>query len=214
MSKNNHGSEFGPTHGRPITTECLFEINKRFMGGGMSQNYAALYVFEHYIQLHDFDEVIEIGSQKGALSLFFANMAAVTERFRFSTFEIDRGCWYNRPGEGAGHWFEKLALLNPKYIQTHFMDCFSATATELIQEAIKRGKTLIFCDGGNKVKEFKHYASMIKPGDCLMVHDWENEIRLNNLVETMQHYNIRVDSPFDKYCTTLRTLLMPFQKYG
>jgi cephalosporin hydroxylase len=210
--KNNHGSEFGPTHGRPITTDCLFEINKRFMGGGMSQNYAALYIFEHYLQLHDFDEVIEIGSQKGALSLFFANMAAVTERFRFSTFEINLCCWYNRPGEGVGHWFDKLQKLCPEHIQMHNMDCFSDEAAKLVQELIKRGKTLIFCDGGNKVKEFKHFVPMIKPGDRLMVHDWEHEIWMNDLVETMQQHNIVVDSPFDKYCTILKTWLMPFVK--
>jgi cephalosporin hydroxylase len=37
------------------------------------------------------------------------------------------------------------------------------------------GPTLILCDGGDKPKELRLYAPLIRPGDVLMGHDYRNE---------------------------------------
>lgn len=37
------------------------------------------------------------------------------------------------------------------------------------------GPALLFCDGGNKPRELKLYAPLIRPGDILMGHDYHNE---------------------------------------
>lgn len=212
--KNNHGSTIDPQHGpRPITPSNLLEINKRFMGGGMSQSYAAIYIFEHYIQLNDFDYVVEIGSQKGALSLYLANMACSTERFILHTYEIDKQKdWYSRPNEGVGHWFEKIAGIS-QLVDSFEDNIFSTDAQTRITETMVDKKTLIFCDGGDKLLEFKIYAPFIKKGDRIMVHDWGHEIGHQHVEPTMTQENITFDHPFSEWCTQLQTQLMPFKKH-
>ncbi len=34
------------------------------------------------------------------------------------------------------------------------------------------GKTLLFCDNGNKIQEFSYLSQFLKPGDHILVHDY------------------------------------------
>lgn len=208
-----HGSAFKPLHGsQPITPNNLFDVCKKFIGGGMSQSYAALYIFEHYIQLNNFNLIIEIGSQKGALSLYFANMAGATEKFLFHTYEINKHeFWYDRAEEGVGHWFEKLEAISP-YISSFEEDIFSDAAVQRISNLMKDHRALIFCDGGNKIREFNLFAPMIKKDDRIMVHDWPHEIAEQHIKQTLDRENIVYDEPYGAWCTTLDTRLMPFKR--
>ena len=49
-------------------------------------------------------------------------------------------------------------------------------ADEIIVLIQKPGITVLFCDGGNKVREFKTFAPHLKKGDIIAVHDWMTEI--------------------------------------
>lgn len=50
--------------------------------------------------------------------------------------------------------------------------------SKLIADLISRpGKTLLFCDNGDKPLEVKLYSPFLKPGDILVVHDWMTEIK-------------------------------------
>ena len=209
-----HGSAIPKTHlNSPMTIDNLLEINKKFLGGGMSQNYAAIYFFEYYIQAYDFEYIVEIGSQKGALSLFFANMAGSTERFYFETYEINKKRdWYTREHEGVGHWFESIERCSP-YFKSIEADIFDNKVIEHIKTKINESKKcLIFCDGGNKVKEFNVYSDFLKPNDNIIVHDWGSEIGLLQIGSVMQKNNIQIHEPFSRYCSDLKTKLMPFIK--
>ena len=161
QGKNIDRNNFANTQ---IIPNDMFTICQRFMGGGMSQNFGALMVLEHYNSVHDFQYVIEIGSEKGALSTYLANLAAITERFFFETYEIEKESrWYNREEEGAGHWFEKLEEISP-FIVSFESDIFSDEVYGHIKENMHENnlKTLIFCDGGNKIKELEMYTPILK----------------------------------------------------
>lgn len=177
MFNKEHGNLIGTKYAnRNFLLNDLTEVNQRYLGGGMSQNYVTTYLFEYLMQERRFEYVCEIGSQKGALSLFWANMAGSTEQFYFDTFEINKNQdWYNRPAEGVGHWFEKLETISP-FIKSHEMDIFSDDAKEIIVEKINKYKTLIICDGGNKEAEFASFAPLLKPDDCIAVHDLNVEV--------------------------------------
>ena len=54
-------------------------------------------------------------------------------------------------------------------------DCF-AYETEIGNFIQQDGLTLVLCDGGNKVKEFSTFASYLKKGDIIMVHDYGESI--------------------------------------
>lgn len=195
----------------PIEISDLLEINKRFMGGGMSQSYSALYFFEYYIQHYDFEYIVEIGTQKGALSLFFANMASVTERFFFETYDISDKDLYDRSVEGVGHWFKKICKISP-YCNFHQLDIFSEEAKGNIFTESADKKTLIFCDGGDKQMELSIYGSIIKPDDHIIVHDWNEEIFPDAIKPILEKNNLAYNMIFVNACVSMGTLLMPFIK--
>tara|TARA_R110000765_G_scaffold335359_1_gene425755 strand:- start:18 stop:689 length:672 start_codon:yes stop_codon:yes gene_type:complete len=195
-----------------LTLEDIARVNQRFMGSGMSQNYLAIPWFEAYFDAHQFEYIVEFGSQKACLSTYFANFAGITERVFFDTFELfpDDG-WSSRSNEGAGHWFEKLAELSP-YINYYHQDVFSDETVSHVSENIKQSKTFIFCDGGDKAHEFNTYAPLLKSGDCIAVHDWGHEIHQNQIQETMDKYGLEIDTNFSISATQFHTLIMPFRK--
>ena len=182
------------------------------MGAGMSQNYLALPWFEYYFDAHQFEYIVEFGSQKGCLSTYFANYAGITEKVFFDTFELfpDKD-WWSRANEGAGHWFKKLAEISP-YVNYYHQDVFSEETVTHVSENIQQSKTFIFCDGGDKAKEFNTYAPLLKTGDCIAVHDWGVEIQMSQIQDTIEKYNLEVDTNFAQSATQFATWIMPFRK--
>lgn len=196
----------------PFKGEDLCRVNRRFMGAGMSQSYVAIYFFEYYQEAHQFEYIVEFGSQKGSLSTYFANMAAISERFIFDTFEWNKAQdWNNRVNEGAGHWFEKLAQISP-YINTYEADVFSQETYDHVMDNVQQFKTFIFCDGGDKAKEFNLYAPFLKSGDCIAVHDWGHEIFYEQIKDTCDRYNLILDDHWANVAQEFGTLIMPFRK--
>ena len=200
---------------RPMTLDDLRKINHKFMGGGMSQNYFAIPWFEYYFDIHNFEYMVEFGSQKGTLSTYFANFAAITEKMFFETYEFKpQQAWAKREWEGCGHWYEKLAEISP-YINFFHQDVFSEETQTHIKENVEQFKTFIFCDGGDKAREFNMYAPLLKSGDCIAVHDWEQEIHFGQIEQTIRDYGFG-HWPADRhFVTTARewgTWVMVFTK--
>lgn len=197
---------------KELTIENILSINQRFMGAGMSQNYFAIPWFEYYFDANQFEYLVEFGSQKGCLSTYFANFAGITEKVFFDTFELSPDQdWNNRSVEGAGHWFGKLADISP-YINYYHQDVFSDATVNHVSENVKNLKTFIFCDGGDKIKEFNTYAPLLKSGDCIAVHDWHHEISMGDIMHTVRDHGLVVDSLFASSAAKCGTLIMPFKK--
>jgi len=197
---------------REMQLEDMKIINRRFMGAGMSQSYASIYWQEHYYEGNKFEYVAELGSQKGCLSTYFANMAAITEAFFFDTFEINpKQDWYNRSNEGAGHWFDKLSEISP-FINSFHQNVFDTSSINGIKENIDKFKTFIFCDGGNKALEFSTFAPLLKKGDCIAVHDWGHEIGSRDTDPVCKEYGLEVHEPYAASSLGLQTQIMPFIK--
>ena len=214
LLEKNHGSKIVPGmySDKVIEVNDLAKINNRYMGGGMSQNWFALPFFEYWFDSNRFEYIVEFGSQKGCLSTYFANMAGITESFFFETYELfpDKS-WDSRSDEGCGHWYKKLAEISP-YINFFHKDVFSEGVKAHITENISEFKTMIFCDGGNKIDEFNMYAPILKPGDKIAVHDWGHEIHQHNIQATLDKYNLIKDEYFAETARDLHTQIMPFKK--
>ena len=197
---------------KPITLNNVRSINHKFMGGGMSQNYLCLPWFEYYFDTHNFEYIVEIGSQKGCLSTYFANFAGITEKCFFDTFEIyPEKDWQTREHEGCGHWFEKLSEISP-FINFYHNDIFTEESISHITDNLSQFKTFIFCDGGDKINEFNTFAPLLKKDDCIAVHDWGHEICSQNIQQTINDYNLQPDEPFAYSASSLDTLIMPYRK--
>jgi len=187
----NHGIDINPEEfNTNVGLSELRKINNRVMGGGSSQGFAAFKLLEHLIVYDKFQYVVEIGSQKGGMSVYLGTMACASEKFLFHTFEINKDRdWYNRVVEGVGHWFEKMETLSP-YCKSYEGNIFSSGMYNLIKETSSNYKTLIICDGGDKIKELEMYSGVLKPGDVIMAHDFPDSRGHAEIRDENVNYNV------------------------
>ena len=105
--------------------------------------------------LSGFSTIIEIGFDRGALSLWLHENKEVDTKL--VCYDISFG---NK-------------LINDKSIDFRLGDCFDNATIEEIKELIQSpGKTLVLCDGGSKEKEFGLFSRFLKEGDVIMLHDY------------------------------------------
>ena len=53
------------------------------------------------------------------------------------------------------------------------------------------GQTIVFCDNGNKPREFNVFSQFLKVGDIIVVHDWNKEIFPENVKLPCEKYNLK-----------------------
>lgn len=105
--------------------------------------------------LKDFDLIIEIGYYWGGLTFWF-------EKNKKSGAKVI----------GYDINDEIREVFDPS-VDYRYGDCFSEQTINEITELVNNsGKTLIFCDGGFKEREFHLYSKIIKSGDVIMLHDY------------------------------------------
>lgn len=107
--------------------------------------------------------VIEIGLFRGGL----ADML-MRRRERFTDFQY---LGFQKDGEELdGH-----VRGHPGVIVA---DCFAEESLGQIRKFIASAlrPILVYCDGGNKPKEMRTYAPMLRPNDYLVAHDYPGEI--------------------------------------
>ncbi len=109
--------------------------------------------------LPQFDLIIELGTYKGAFSLWLSqNMRPTT---KFVTFERNRNV---------------VEIRHRTEIDQRIGNCFSEDVKSQVKELIDScGKSLILCDGGKKEREFREYAPLLKKGDVIMMHDYSHD---------------------------------------
>jgi hypothetical protein len=147
--------------GRPGTAEA-----SRMSGGGyfivndvpLMQTPRVYDVFKDLVS--QFDQVIEIGFQRGGLSLmlFLLKRPETT----LVSYDITR---------------EFLLVPSEYPIDFRIGDCFSpAIATEIVEMIAQPKRTLVLCDGGDKESEFATFGRYLKPNDVIMLHDYAHSI--------------------------------------
>src|SRR3990167_3580690 len=129
-----------------------------FIGAKMSQAPNVIQFWEKILFENDFKRIVEFGTYKGGLSLFFL-LWCMQRKAEFYTYDI------------AAFKFSRLAygLKLSKYFKKLNVFEREAEIGRLIQ---CKGKTIIFCDGGDKPKELQTFSKYLKRGDLIGVHDW------------------------------------------
>jgi hypothetical protein len=69
-------------------------------------------------------------------------------------------------------------------------NCFSATVGIKVSEL---GNKIIYCDGGNKVKELLHFKYFCRPGDIIMAHDFDRDIGVEAKPEVLEDDVLHLD---------------------
>lgn len=132
----------------------------RINGVNVSQNIniiGALEQLKNYINEQDIiiSDIIEIGTLHGGFTSILAELFQTT----IHTFDIED----KRLPKNV---FEKYS--NVKY---YLEDAFGS---DIIKHLITNAKQncLVFCDGGDKIKEFNTFAEFLKPNDFIFCHDY------------------------------------------
>ena len=128
--------------------------------------------------------IIELGTCAGGLTLVLHE--ALPEAWLFS-FDI---C--NDPdGECVSHassGFQQVskALYGPRVIFCQANVLKHAPTHQMLELALAQdGRKLLLCDNGLKRAEVALYAPRLTKGDVIGVHDWNEEIRAEDVAETL-----------------------------
>ena len=140
----------------------IMQAKISFFGTDMSQTENMPVVLNKFLNSINAENIIEIGTYKGGLSVLFA-LYSISKNNFFVTYDI-KDCVTN------------LNLFNVLNINRRIADVFKAETTQEIISHIKRkGTTVLFCDGGNKIKEFNLFSSFLKQGDFILAHDYAKD---------------------------------------
>lgn len=160
------------------------------LGLPMSQNRLAVPTWSFAMEKHPPVNIVEIGTNNGGFTIALG-IHAWAIKAQIHTFDITQA-----PNED----FLPLAAVLP--ISFHKLDCFSEKGEKLIREIIQRpGTTYLLCDGGDKPKEFNHFAEFMKPGDVIAAHDYSvkeewwpwREVKLCQVQDAIMRHDL---SPF------------------
>lgn len=127
-----------------------------FGGNVMSQCWSALYWYERLLCEIGVRSILELGTERGSLTLFWGLHCpgrVVTVDVSMQNVTPERWELYGRLGIRAvvddawnvGHAIERMASM-PRPV-------------------------FVFCDNGDKTREFRIYARLLQPGDAIGVHD-------------------------------------------
>jgi hypothetical protein len=130
--------------------------HKTFLGIRQQHTYWLYKVIDEILNEYQVEGIIEIGTGRGALSIFLGLECFQREFEPLITVDIVRP-------ENVDRIFN---LLNIRFIEK---DIFTIEFT--FDKPI-----LLFCDGGNKAKEFNSFVPKLKSGSIIAVHDWEREL--------------------------------------
>jgi cephalosporin hydroxylase len=145
----------------------LWTTGQLFMGHDMSQYPIELYMWEKFLHARtDIKSIIELGSMAFGLSLFLA-MQAKNRGMAFKTFDCVSHVNLCTP-------LSTLLELNKNFI---LGDIFGNTKPILVSLLKKLPHPLLlYCDDGDKPREFAEFVPHLHSGDYVGVHDWDIEI--------------------------------------
>lgn len=129
------------------------ERHEPIEGLELAQNQHIKEAFESLSKL-GFERVVELGTQNGGFTIFLSRL--FPEVFTFDNKSLRK----------------TLEILN-KLNNVHFAEVDIFKFTDDIGLLIsQKGKTLLLCDNGNKIKEVATFKKYLKSGDFIMAHDY------------------------------------------
>jgi len=133
-----------------------------FFGEEFAQNKDEFFAWEILFRNYKFKRFLEIGTWSGGFALY-VHLLCKAKGAEFYTFDI-------KPYKNSDikKYFD---------FDTNFYLCDVFKKRGDIKAILKKeGRTILFCDGGDKRKEFKLFSPSLKKGDIVVVHDWGIEI--------------------------------------
>ena len=147
---------------------------KQLFAGQEAQHIVSLYYYFSYIFLDHphIARIIELGTSMGAMSLYLGLWGA-RKSIPVHTFDQDDFVFkkeHNVDDIGAKSAFEKLGII------MHRRNIFADKGQAVVKKLLKGKPVFLFCDNGDKAREFNLFVPHLEPGSVVSVHDWPGEI--------------------------------------
>jgi len=146
-----------------------------FAGQKMGHNYRLYSVIDQIMKEYtDIKGIVELGTGRGALTTVLGLWGIKRD---LPVLTIDRKDKHDNAV------FEALKIT---YIKTDLYGDLTKTYVEVFIE--NHSPLLFICDGGNKIKEFNYWAPRLNPGSIICAHDWNMEIDMGDIKDTVERY--------------------------
>lgn len=132
---------------------------------------AAISLIQEIVSDFDPDVVIELGTKNGGFTeVLYDATSDDTTIYSYDHMKLQRSLIF-RPN-------------------VHFIisDILYKADPEIIDILESDEKILLYCDNGNKQREFELYTQYLKKGDMLGVHDWGTEIFYDNVKQYLEGF--------------------------
>ena len=139
-----------------------------FFGIGARQIWVDVVLWELFFNEHpQIKTVIELGSGGHGLSVIFA-LHGVTRGFKLFTFDRKRYDSLDWP-------LPRLLQLERTFCNLDLLGYMGVQHVKRLLDRPELHPLLLFCDNGDKPKEFAAFVPYLMVGDYVGVHDWEVE---------------------------------------
>lgn len=192
----------GGIHDIPAKHWMLSQRNTSFLGTRAVQRAVDFVVWEKLLNKYeDMQAIMEFGTGRGAFSLYLL-LQCLQRGMQFYTFD-------NR----SIHEAVKVGLPAILDLTSHFClgDIFGEEGMDIIGRALQQPfvhPLVLFCDDGDKPREFKTFVPLLSPGDIVGVHDWTEEFGPLD-VTCMKHLLIPI---FHEECETVNSITRFWQR--
>jgi|LauGreDrversion4_2_1035121.scaffolds.fasta_scaffold19792_6 hypothetical protein len=134
--------------------------------------------FSSLIKSNNFSQIIEIGTNRGGLSIYVNDIK--DPKTQFVTYDITAQYLKFSPSK--------------ENIDFRVGDCFSQKFEEIKNLISQSGQTLLLCDGGNKIQEFALFSSYLKTGDVIMCHDFMDDFETYSNAQSKYNWQTAPES--------------------
>ena len=136
-----------------------------FRGHTAQQSHNAYQVFYDFISEVKPNRILEIGTALGGFTEF---LKIITDELNLNTkilsYDIAERPWYHQ-------MIEKGIDVR---VENIFNEDWSGVKQEVVDFVQQEGTTIVLCDGGWKIGEFKIFSKLIKEGDYILAHDYSH----------------------------------------
>lgn len=185
---------------------CRYLWDTWFLGRQAVQYWSDFLVWEQFLTCQteiEIRRVIELGSGNGAFSLFLL-LQCVQRGMAFDTFDLTVTAAADTP---VGRL---LGLAKCCWAGDLWLDDCAAVKHVL---ANSEHPLLLFCDNGDKPREFRTFVPLLRPGDLIAVHDWGVEFSDASIDATPGLRNL-VQEIFVAESTAIGTLTRFYRRIG
>jgi cephalosporin hydroxylase len=172
--------------------------------GNMAQQHHNVYsTFYKLIDDTKPKRILEIGTALGGFTMF---LKKVVDSFNLDTkiltFDISARPWYDD--------MKKMGI--DVRVEDIFND-YQDIPNEIKNFIKQDGLTIILCDGGDKIREFKLLSHFLKKGDIIMAHDYApNQEYFDNYINNKIWNWLEIqDKDINESC--MKHNLTPFMEY-